>query len=159
MSPANTHASTAGPDAWAGRWHSIRPEQHAAAATTVPRLDKRTADPQAVCQHIDPWHANATPGHLGPWELPSDTHVCRAHSQEPAQDPQQTGTATCLQVTLLISAAWWRLKAQPSTNGSSSPANPSLAQEEPRLTLDQAAAGSGQGTQWPLPLATEQPAP
>lgn len=73
--------------------------------------------------------------------------------------PQQMGTATCFQVTLLISAAWWRLKAQLSTNGSSSPANPSLAQEEPRLTLDPAAAGSGQGTQWPLPLATEQPAP
>lgn len=45
---------------------------------------------QILRQFANIW-THGTPGHLGPWELPGDTHICRAHGQESAWEASANG--------------------------------------------------------------------
>ena len=86
LSPANTHASTAGPDVWASREHATWPGRHAAAVATVPRLDELSAQ-QILRQFAGIW-THGTPCHARP---PGAIGAARRHPRL-----QSTWPGACL---------------------------------------------------------------
>lgn len=84
LSPANTHASTAGPDVWAAG--GIRPRSPLCPGWKSTQQILR--QPAGIWAHGTPTPCPATWGH-GSWR--GDTHVCRAHSREPAWEASANG--------------------------------------------------------------------